>query len=171
MQAAKTRQMRGNIKPPTRSHKPVPVINNYWIRLSVIRGIMEIEEGNTLRNLHNSSDDTKAEFNNCSMSSSLEIFWMNNDLLKGHKLAWVPHRKQETWLPRELRNGSSVISDFCHFSFFLSFCFVLLCTLLITVPEWKGILFFSGYTAVLKLHVICHANAFANLRRNPSGMG
>ena len=41
------------------------------MRLSILRRIMEIEEGvtaltdNTLRDLHNSSYDTKAEFNNC----------------------------------------------------------------------------------------------------------
>ena len=39
--------------------------NNYWLRLSIIGIIMEIEEDNTLWDLHNSSDDTKAEFNNC----------------------------------------------------------------------------------------------------------
>ena len=39
--------------------------NNYWLRLSIIWIIMEIEEDNTLWDLHNSSDDTKAEFNNC----------------------------------------------------------------------------------------------------------
>ena len=41
------------------------------LRLSILLRIMEIEEGvtastdNTLRDLHNSSYDTKAEFNNC----------------------------------------------------------------------------------------------------------
>ena len=38
--------------------------------LGIIRRIMEISEGvaeadNSLRDIHNSSDDTKAEFNNC----------------------------------------------------------------------------------------------------------
>ena len=35
--------------------------------LSILWRIMEIKEGadNTLRDLHNSSYDTKAEFNNC----------------------------------------------------------------------------------------------------------
>ena len=41
------------------------------MRLSILGRIMEIEEGvirrgrNTLRDLHNSSYDTKAEYNNC----------------------------------------------------------------------------------------------------------
>ena len=42
------------------------------MRLSILWRIMEIEEGvieesvdNTLRDLHNSSYDTKAKFNNC----------------------------------------------------------------------------------------------------------
>ena len=37
------------------------------MKLSIIRRIMEIaaEADNTLRDLHNSSDDTKAEVNNC----------------------------------------------------------------------------------------------------------
>ena len=52
-------------------------IKKYWMRLSIIWRIMEIEEDvtprlkaeadNTLRDLHNSSDDTKAEFNKCFM--------------------------------------------------------------------------------------------------------
>ena len=49
----------------------VVLFNNYcWMRLSIIWRIMEIGEGveakadNTLLDLHNSSDDTKAEFNN-----------------------------------------------------------------------------------------------------------
>ena len=44
----------------------VKILNNYWMRLSIISGIVEIEEDisdNTLRDLHNSSDDTRAEFN------------------------------------------------------------------------------------------------------------
>ena len=47
------------------------LLNNKWTRLSILWRIMEIEEGvtastdNTLRDLHNSSYDTKAEFNNC----------------------------------------------------------------------------------------------------------
>ena len=47
------------------------LINNKWMRLSILWKIMEIEEGvivevdNTLWDLHNSSYDTKAEFNNC----------------------------------------------------------------------------------------------------------
>ena len=51
------------------------LINNKWMRLSILWKIMEIEEGvirrgvgeadNTLRDLQNSSYDTKAEFNNC----------------------------------------------------------------------------------------------------------
>ena len=51
------------------------LINNKWMRLSILWKIMEIEEGvirrgvgetdNTLRDLHNSSYDTKADFNNC----------------------------------------------------------------------------------------------------------
>ena len=35
------------------------------MRLSILCRIMEIEEGVILRDLHNSSYDTKAEFNNC----------------------------------------------------------------------------------------------------------
>ena len=35
------------------------------MRLSILWRIMEIKEGVTLRDLHNSSYDTKAEFNNC----------------------------------------------------------------------------------------------------------
>ena len=35
------------------------------MRLSILWRIMEISEGNTLLYLHNSSYDTKAEFNNC----------------------------------------------------------------------------------------------------------
>ena len=45
-----------------------PLVNNYWMRLSILWRIMEIEEGvadNTLRDLHNSSNDTKDKFNNC----------------------------------------------------------------------------------------------------------
>ena len=39
---------------------------NGQLRLSILSRIMEIEEGvNTLQDLHNSSYDTKAEFNNC----------------------------------------------------------------------------------------------------------
>ena len=51
------------------------LINNKWMRLSILWKIMEVEEGvihrgvgeadNTLRDLHNSSCDTKADFNNC----------------------------------------------------------------------------------------------------------
>ena len=47
------------------------IINNQWMRLSILWRTMEIEEGvtteadNTLRDLHNSSYDTKAAFNNC----------------------------------------------------------------------------------------------------------
>ena len=46
--------------------------NKCWIEwgFCIIWRIMEISEGvteadNTLRDIHNSSDDTKAEFNNC----------------------------------------------------------------------------------------------------------
>ena len=42
----------------------VKILINYWMRLSIISGIVEIEEDiadNTLRDLHNSSDDTRAE--------------------------------------------------------------------------------------------------------------
>ena len=35
------------------------------MRLSILWRIMEISEGYTLLDLHNSSYDTKAEFNNC----------------------------------------------------------------------------------------------------------
>ena len=48
-----------------------PFHQENWSRLSILWRIMEIEEGvtastdNTLRDLHNSSYDTKAEFNNC----------------------------------------------------------------------------------------------------------
>ena len=44
---------------------------------------MEVEEGvtasayNTLRDLHNTSDDTKAEFNNCKL-----LFIQNNSYFK-----------------------------------------------------------------------------------------
>ena len=47
------------------------IFNNERMRLSILWRIMEIEEGvtastdNTLRDLHNSSYDTKDEFNNC----------------------------------------------------------------------------------------------------------
>ena len=43
---------------------------------------MEIEEGvdNTLRDLHNSSCDTKAEFNNCFISHSKKIPSLKNML-------------------------------------------------------------------------------------------
>ena len=44
----------------------VKILNNYWMRLSIISGIVEIEEDiadNTLRDHHNSSDDTRAELN------------------------------------------------------------------------------------------------------------
>ena len=36
----------------------------FWMRLSIIWRIMEVEEGvNSFWDLHNSSNDTKAEFN------------------------------------------------------------------------------------------------------------
>ena len=47
------------------------IVNSYWVRLSIIWQIMEIKEGesaladNTFWDLHNFSDDMKAEFNNC----------------------------------------------------------------------------------------------------------
>ena len=54
------------------------IINNNWMRLNINLRIMDIAEDvirrgrldpteadNTLRELHNFSDDTKAEFNNC----------------------------------------------------------------------------------------------------------
>ena len=44
----------------------VKIVNNYWMRLSIISGIVKIEEDiadNTLRDLHNSLDDTRAELN------------------------------------------------------------------------------------------------------------
>ena len=56
----------------------VKILNNYWMRLSVISGIVEIEEDiadNTLRDLHNSSDDTTAELN---IFSLLLFFQINS---------------------------------------------------------------------------------------------
>ena len=56
----------------------VKILNNYWMRLSIISGIVEIEEDiadNTLRDLHNSSDDTTAELN---IFSLLLFFQINS---------------------------------------------------------------------------------------------
>ena len=56
----------------------VKILNNYWMRLSIISGIVEIEEDiadNTLGDLHNSSDDTTAELN---IFSLLLFFQINS---------------------------------------------------------------------------------------------
>ena len=56
------------------------------MRLSILWRIMEIEESviayNTLLNLHNSSYDTTAEFNNCFIIHSK--YFPNSDWLKAH---------------------------------------------------------------------------------------
>ena len=50
----------------------------FWKRLSIIWRIMEISEGfNTLRDLHNSSDDTKAKFNTV-FTNIVLLFIQNN---------------------------------------------------------------------------------------------
>ena len=61
--------------------KGLIIINNHdcpWMRLSIIWRIMEVEEGvNRFWDLHNSSSDTKAEFNTV-FTNIVLLFIQNN---------------------------------------------------------------------------------------------